>query len=129
MPKPATQNQFMEKLRKLRDLVTPGKWFYCEIENGEFIYTDWAVSWLRWAQTQNPIVASTEAFVGEAQAIVMIELLACDIGFARTKNPSWERNFYRVTVAGGLLDGRTREVKTLREAEELLLEWAQAALD
>jgi hypothetical protein len=117
----------MTIIRKISDFVLPGKWYYCEMEDGKPVYTDWAVSWLRWAQKQNAIINSTESFVGETQVVVMIELMACDIRFARTKTPSFDRDFYRVSVLGGPLDGRSKQVRTLKEAEALLTEWAHAA--
>jgi hypothetical protein len=58
----------------------------------------------------------------------MIEFRGCDLCFARTKKASWDRDFYRVTVLGGPLDGRTKEVQTLKEAEVLMTEWSKASL-
>jgi hypothetical protein len=119
----------MKLFKKISALVKPGKWYYCEMETGKPVYTDWAVSWLRWAQKQNAIINSMEGFVGETQVAIMIEFMACDIRFARTKTPSLERNFFRVSVLGGPLDGRSKEVRTQEEAEALLAAWAQVAFD
>ena len=118
----------MNIINYIRNLIKPAKWYYCQLEDGKITYADSPVFWHRWAKKHNPIVDSTEGFCGDIQVAVMIEFRGCDLRFARTKEPAWDRDFYRVTVLGGPLDGSTKEVRTLKEAEALMTEWSQASL-
>lgn len=115
-------------MNRILSLLRPSKRNYYQLSaDGRIISHDSPVFWLRWAQNQNPIVDYTESFHGETQVAVLVEFRACDPQFAQAKWIILPRKFYRVSVLGGPLDGRTRKVRTLEQAQKLMQDWSNTS--